>query len=109
MDRLLAVAGKEQMTEFSQLFSHSTKKKLDDDHLWFSVVARPPQSRFTRVQRVSCCLLLLYTSMLANALFYEVADSNTGKKVFSIGPFGLSPQQVSHDIFSYKAIFSLTS
>ena len=89
------MAGKEEMTEFGHLFAHSTKKKLDDDHLWFSVVARPPQSRFTRVQRVCCCLLLLYTTMLADAVFYETAASNSGKKVFSVGPFALTPQQVS--------------
>jgi hypothetical protein len=36
--------GKEQMTEFSHLFTEKTTKSLSDGHLWFSVVARPPQS-----------------------------------------------------------------
>ncbi len=52
VDRLIAVAGPEQMVEFGHLFRASTRKNLSDGHLWFSVVARPPQSRFTRVQRV---------------------------------------------------------
>ena len=94
VDRLVAVAGPEEMVEFGHLFSQTTRKNLGDEHIWFSVVARPPQSRFTRVQRVCCCLCLLYTSMLGNALFYERADDTTGADGFKIGPFALTPQQV---------------
>lgn len=91
IDRVIPVAGKEQMTEFSHLFTEKTTKSLSDGHLWFSVVARPPQSRFTRVQRVSCCLCLLYLSMLTNAMFYE---KDEGAKTYTFGPFALSPEQV---------------
>ncbi|KAL4239265.1 hypothetical protein ACF0H5_000082 [Mactra antiquata] len=92
VDRVIPVAGKEQMTQFAHLFSEKATKNLSDGHLWFSVVARPPQSRFTRCQRVSCCLCLLYSSMLANAMFYgtETADSNA----FTFGPFALTSKQI---------------
>ena len=90
---MIPVAGKEQMTEFSHLFAERASKNLSDGHLWFSVVARPPQSRFTRCQRVSCCLCLLYVSMLANAMFYELATSDSN--AFQFGPFALSLEQVS--------------
>lgn len=80
------------MTEFSHLFTEKTTKSLSDGHLWFSVIARPPQSRFTRVQRVSCCLCLLFLSMLTNAMFYEKGDSEQNS--FTFGPFALSPEQV---------------
>lgn len=102
VDRLLTVAGKEEMTEFSHLFPQRTKQNLSDDHIWFSVVARPPQSRFTRVQRVSCCLFLLYTSMVANAMFYGVAATGPNKKVFSMGPFALTPEQVGLRLCSFS-------
>ena len=44
---------------------------FSDVHLWFSVATRPPRYRFTRVQRLTCCLSLMLTTMLASAMFYE--------------------------------------
>lgn len=111
VDRVLPVAGPEQLLEFSHLFSHNTRKKLSDDHLWYSVIARPPASRFTRLQRVSCCLLLLYTNMLANALFYGQV-SNTSANAFTLGPFSLSLEQVCcfsfcHYVFVPRSVYFL--
>lgn len=71
IDRLVAVAGEEQLRELSHVFTHSVDKSMADDHLWFSVFLRPPRSRFTRVQRLSSCMALLYLSMLVNAMFYQ--------------------------------------
>lgn len=106
VDRLLPVAGKEQMTEFGHLFSANTKRNLNDGHLWFSVVSRPPGSRFTRLQRVSCCLLLLYTTMLANAMFYQVGESQGGvQNSLQLGPFALSPAQVYIGVVSNLIVF----
>ena len=34
-------------------------------------MARPTRSNFTRLQRLTCCLLLLFTTMIANAMFYR--------------------------------------
>ena len=78
---------------FSQLFHHATTTKLFDDHLWISVIARPVKSRFSRAERLSCCLCLLLTSMLTSAMFYgqELNDSTT--KIV-IGPFLFSFEQV---------------
>ena len=45
--------------------------EFSDAHLWFSVATRPPRYRFTRVQRLTCCLSLVLTTMLASAMFYE--------------------------------------
>lgn len=89
---MIPVAGKEQMTEFGHLFAEKTTKSLSDGHLWFSVVARPPQSRFTRVQRVSCCLCLLYMTMLTNAMWY--GQQTESSSAFTFGPFALSTEQV---------------
>ena len=46
-------------------------EEFSDSHVWLSVATRPPRYRFTRVQRLSCCLALLLTSMLASAMFYQ--------------------------------------
>ncbi|ESO89018.1 hypothetical protein LOTGIDRAFT_228960 [Lottia gigantea] len=92
VDRVIPVAGKEQMTEFGHLFAEKSRKSLVDGHLWFSVVARPANSRFTRVQRVSCCLLLLFVSMLGNAMFY--GQDLSSSTAYNFGPFALSPEQI---------------
>jgi len=105
VDRLIAVATRTQLVEFKQLFSQTTSKNLGDGHLWFSVVARPPQSRFTRLQRVAACLCLLYTSMLANAMFYERTPSKTGQGAYTIGPFAFTPEQLYVGVISNLVVF----
>ena len=94
---MIPVAGKEQMSEFGHLFRERASKNLTDGHLWFSVIARPPQSRFTRCQRVSCCLCLLFMTMLANAMFYQTGSSSAN--AYTFGPFALTPEQVRVDLY----------
>ena len=100
VERTLTPASKEELTSFNLLFSTEARKNLTDNHLWFSVVARPAKSSFTRVQRLSCCLSVLLSTMLANAMFYEVGDeSSTGTSVH-VGPFTFSMKQLSIGITS---------
>ena len=67
-------------------------KGLTETHIWVSVVAKPRRSRFTRVQRTSCCLSVLLTAMLANAMFYELDGES--QQVIQIGPLKFSWRQV---------------
>ncbi|KAK7111823.1 hypothetical protein V1264_011390 [Littorina saxatilis] len=106
VDRIVPVATREAMTEFGHLFAERTRKNLADGHLWFSVVARPPQSRFTAVQRVSCCLCLLYASMLANAMFYRSDGEEKGvSSGITFGPFSISGAQIWIGIISNLIVF----
>ena len=68
------MAGKEELTNFNHLFWKKTRKNLTDGHIWFSVVNRPVRSRFTRVQRLTCCISLLFCSMMASIAFYGADD-----------------------------------
>ncbi|CAL1530711.1 unnamed protein product, partial [Lymnaea stagnalis] len=70
VDRILPVAGLEDLIAFKQLFSSSARKKLANDHLWVSVFSRPTRSNFTRVQRLSCCMSLLFLTMITNAMWF---------------------------------------
>ncbi|XP_064630503.1 uncharacterized protein LOC135489174 [Lineus longissimus] len=109
IDRLIPVAGKEQMVEFSHLFTQTSRKNLCDEHLWFSLVARPPRSRFTRLQRISCCLQLLVLTMLTNAMFYGIGDTEKpNTNALELGPFSLSPQQISIGVMANLIIFPAT-
>ncbi|XP_020607936.1 LOW QUALITY PROTEIN: polycystic kidney disease protein 1-like 2 [Orbicella faveolata] len=105
IDRIFPVASNAELKEFRRLFLTKAYKDLTDSHLWFSVVWRPPQSPFTRVQRVSCCLSLLLCTMMANALWYE-ADKGRYTAV-ELGPFEFSWEQVSIGICSSLVVFPI--
>ena len=93
IDRILPVAGEAQKTEFNYLLQKQATKNLSDGHLWFSIFARPVQSSFTRVERVTSCFVLLYISMLMNILYYGLGKENSNGGI-TIGPFYLTPEQV---------------
>lgn len=100
VDRLIPVAGKDEITSFNHLFYSTTQTKLADGHLWFSIFMRPARSRFTRLQRLSCCLTLLYCSMLANAMFYNIGGESDPSSTIYIGPLAFSPAQIGIGIMS---------
>ena len=62
---------------------------IRESHLWVSIASRTAQSNFTSVQRLSCCLALLMTYMLANIMFYGV-DSEPGEAELDVGFFSMS-------------------
>jgi len=105
--RKLEVATKDDLVQFDFLFAQTARKNLYDGHIWFSVFTRPPRSHFTRCQRLGCCLTLLLTSMLANAMFYKdpapattSADGSTSSTTsqasdsLHLGPITISIEQI---------------
>ena len=56
-----------------------------DLHIWFSTLTRPSHSRFTRAQRLTCCLSLLMSYLAVNAAWYET--SMTEVSYFICPPF----------------------
>ena len=67
-------------------------RDLTETHLWVSVLAKPRRSRFTRVQRASCCLSVLLTAMFANAIFYNL--DRKSEQVLQVGPLKFSWHQI---------------
>ncbi|XP_067853682.1 polycystin-1-like protein 2 [Heptranchias perlo] len=80
LDKIFPFASDAEMKDFRNLFFMKTAESLTDQHIWFSVVARPPRSSFTRVQRVSCCFSLLLCTMLTNIMFWGTASNETEQK-----------------------------
>ncbi|KAL9957163.1 hypothetical protein ACROYT_G038767 [Oculina patagonica] len=105
IERNLFPASKKELTKFNVLFTSEVRKNLTDGHIWFSVVARPPRSTFTRVQRLTCCLSILLCTMLANAMFYRVGENETPKNAIKIMGFSFSIRQVSIGIMSSLVVF----
>ena len=57
-----------------------------------SVAVKLKRSRFTRVQRLSCCLSVLLTAMLTNAMFYNLEGKY--EQPIQVGPLKMSWRQV---------------
>lgn len=81
-------ADKKELTNFKNLFVFRTARSLGDGHLWLSVLTRPPHIAFTRCQRLSCCLSVLFTAMVTNAMFYNFGAEP--KDTFQVGPLKMS-------------------
>ena len=100
VDRILPSASIEDLVAFKQLFSSSIRKKLTSDHLWLSVFSRPQRSKFTRVQRISCCISLLFLTMITNAMWFKSDGEKEGQQSSNVvslklGPFSFTLQQVN--------------
>ena len=104
VQKLLFPACKDEISQFKRLFNSTIYSNLRDRHLWFSLLSRPVDSRFTTVQRLSCCLSLLYTTMLANAMFYRGTETNTAASSLVVGPFIIGLREVAVGIFSALVI-----
>ena len=90
IERMLGLASSH--LDFSNEVVKRWQKGLTESHIWVSVIAKPRRSRFTRVQRVSCCLSVLLTSMFANAMFYKIEGKSV--QAIQIGPLAFSWRQV---------------
>lgn len=89
IEKVLFVADHKQMAGFQNLFYQRATKDIGDGHLWFSVYTRPPNSSFTRVQRLTCCISLLFSTMVANAMFYELGSEQESLQI-QFGPINFN-------------------
>ncbi|CAH1264358.1 PKD1L3 [Branchiostoma lanceolatum] len=104
VDRFLSAAGRDELTNFSSIFQERTRHDMSDGHLWFSVASRPTRSHFSRVQRASCCLSLVFLTMITNAMFYRTDDS-VRQQVYRLGPFVFTPTQLWISAVSTLIVF----
>ena len=94
IERKLYPKDEKELNNFSNLFLEKINDNLCDGHLWVSVLYKPAYSTFTRVQRASCCLSLLFTTMIAAAMFYNLPGSNPDDNMIIVGPFSFSLRQI---------------
>lgn len=84
-----SAADPEELHSFSHVFRTSLSNSWAERHMWLSVVERPDHSRFTRVQRASCCVALLYFYMFVSAVWYGLLkDQKEAALPFSWQVFG---------------------
>ena len=73
------------MKKFGHVFSLRTHKSFSDGHLWFSIVTKQPHSHFTRSERLTCVLSVLFSTMLANILLF-VFEKTSEEQIASEEP-----------------------
>ena len=105
-EKVIYVANIGEMSNYKHLFLSNSANGLYDEHIWVSVAAKPPASCFTRVQRASCCLSILFSTMIANAMFYDDGKVDTSP-VFYLGPIKISLRQLMIGIQSSLIIFPI--
>jgi len=106
IERNLIIASEKDKRRFKYLLSKETKNKFKDDHLWFSVFARPVQSSFTRLDRLTCCFVLLCISMLMNILYYQIQSTSQSQDGLKIGPYvNFTTEQIGIGIISSIFMF----
>ena len=93
LERELFVACEPQKTELNYFLQKEAKHNINDSHVWLSIFNRPVQSLYTRLDRVTCCFVLLYLTMLLNIIYY--ASSNHFSMTFvSVESFNITYGQV---------------
>ena len=96
IDRKVKPATEEDLADFKVLFQEKLMKDLGDAHIWFSIFLRPPTSRFTRLQRLSCCLTILCLTMVSSAMFYGAGPQSAADdaNALAIGPIQISLKMI---------------
>ncbi|XP_018409573.1 PREDICTED: polycystin-1-like [Nanorana parkeri] len=74
----------QEFSSFSQVFPQQLLLGITDWHLWLSVWWRPARSRFTRVQRVTCCALVLHLYMTICSVWYGAIGIREGSSVIGL-------------------------
>uniref|UniRef100_A0AAV2LKY9 Uncharacterized protein n=1 Tax=Knipowitschia caucasica TaxID=637954 RepID=A0AAV2LKY9_KNICA len=60
------------LRQFPRLLRVELERAVCESHLWLSLWERPLRSPFTRLQRATCCAVLLQLILMANTLWYSI-------------------------------------
>ena len=103
VDRIIPVSGREELRGFQHVFWTRSTKSLVDGHLWFSVITKPARSRFSRVQRLTSVLTVLFTTMLSNIISFNWRtnmDPNEENIMFKLGTVSVTSFSITMGVIS---------
>ena len=86
VDRVLSATPIQEAWSFKEMATYT----IAEHHMWISVFLRPFRSSFTRVQRLSCLLGLVYLNMFLCSLFLKTKTKEEINAELVIGPFRFS-------------------
>ncbi|KAJ8317995.1 hypothetical protein KUTeg_003086 [Tegillarca granosa] len=90
VERTVPVYASTEDSGFGTMFSEHARYNVTENHLWLSMFMRPERSNFTRVQRLTCIVSMLFLAMITNAMFFEGSSTNTEQSAVNMGSMRLS-------------------
>lgn len=94
----LRAASKADLLEFKNVLHSRAQRAVGDSHLWISLFTKPPHNQFTRCQRLSCCLSVIFCAMVTGAMFYRFGAKATD--IVQVGPLKFSWTEIKIGIQS---------
>ena len=89
----IPVIANEDLKSFKHLIKNHLRLNMFESHTWVSVFSRPNISRFSRVQRLSTCLSVLFLAIVTSAMWFGTITDQDTDSGFRIGPIRLTYQQ----------------
>ncbi|XP_035665950.1 polycystic kidney disease protein 1-like 2 [Branchiostoma floridae] len=84
INRILPASTEHDLSSF-HLFTTKAARDFRNEHIWLSTLFCPSGSHFSKVQRLSCGLCIIYTTMIANAMWYKTEDNVDQTTVVNLG------------------------
>ncbi|XP_032117372.1 polycystic kidney disease and receptor for egg jelly-related protein [Sapajus apella] len=72
LDRTFQVTHPDEPLTRKDFFFIDMSTTLQKNHMWFSIFAGGAGKTFSRLQRLSCCLAMLLSSLLCNIMFFNL-------------------------------------
>ncbi|XP_078684136.1 polycystin-1-like protein 2 [Branchiostoma floridae x Branchiostoma belcheri] len=90
-----------------QRFSLKLREKFKDGHVWLSVLTSRPKSYFSRVQRLSCCVCLLFCKMITSAMWFRGSGQGASSVVLTIGSVQLTAETLLVSLWTTLQTFPI--
>lgn len=71
IERTFLVSNQEIRLKKKDYFLIKLSKELEDSHVWLSLFSHVVPGPFNRVERISCCLTIMLSSLLFNIMFFS--------------------------------------
>ncbi|KAL8174894.1 UNVERIFIED_CONTAM: hypothetical protein K2H54_004875 [Gekko kuhli] len=107
VEREVFAASEADLRSFLRIFVGELQRGFFEKHIWLSLWDRPPRSRFTRVQRASCCCLLVFLFLCANAVWYGVVGDINFSNVAVSTLIPVSGETVTVGLVSSLVVYPL--
>uniref|UniRef100_A0A915J789 Uncharacterized protein n=1 Tax=Romanomermis culicivorax TaxID=13658 RepID=A0A915J789_ROMCU len=107
VERCVVVSSEKDIKNFGTLFGAHSKRKLIDDHIWASIFLRPSNSRFSRTERLTCCLVFLFSTMLTSAMWYGAMEYASKSDYWDLYWMKISKEELGVAIMSNIVVFPI--
>ncbi|XP_036595473.1 polycystin-1 [Trichosurus vulpecula] len=107
VEKEVLAASDATLRRFPRLLTAELQRGFFEKHIWLSLWDRPPRSRFTRVQRATCCALLICLFLGANAVWYGVVGDVNHSNIPMSSLIPLSVDTVAVGLVSSVVVYPL--